>query len=342
MSFKVVVQPSGREFSVDETQLILDAALHHGLNFPYGCRNGGCGSCMGKVVSGEIHYPGGKPPGITEEEVAQGKALFCQAVARSDLTLEVAETDAAEGIVVKKLPARVVTLQKLNHDVMLMELKLPASQRLQFLAGQYIEILLKDGQRRAFSLANPPHDDEVLQLHIRKVPGGFFTTHVFEEMQEKALLRIEGPLGSFYLREDSDRPIILIAGGTGFAPVKAMVEHAIETGIERPIQLYWGVRAKQDLYMDELAQRWAREHDHISYIPVLSEPEEGDHWEGRTGWVHEAVAEDHDDLAGYDVYLCGPPPMIQAARVPFLIKNLPEEQMFSDSFEFSTPAETGS
>ncbi|MGV6857803.1 MAG: CDP-6-deoxy-delta-3,4-glucoseen reductase [bacterium] len=340
MPFKVKVQPSGRQFEVNENELILDAALRQGLNFPYGCRNGGCGSCMGTVVSGETHYPGGTPGGISEEQIAEGKALFCQSIALSDLTLEVQEADAAEGITVKKLPARVVTLKKLNHDVMLMELKLPASQRLQFLAGQYIEILLKDGQRRAFSLANPPHSDEVLQLHIRKVPGGAFTTFVFEQMEEKALLRIEGPLGSFYLREESNRPIILMAGGTGFAPIKAIVEHAIETGIERPIQFYWGVRAQRDLYLHDLALSWAEHHPDIEYIPVLSEPTENEPWDGRTGWVHEAVLEDHADLSGFDVYLCGPPPMIQAARVPFLIKNLPEEQIFSDSFEFSSSENT--
>ncbi len=335
MSFSVIVRPSDRQFEVNENELILDAALRQGLNFPYGCRNGGCRSCKGSVIKGEISYPGGQPASLTTQESDKGESLFCQAIAHSDLVLKVVETDAAEGITVKKLPTRIVTLKKLNHDVMLLELKLPATQRLQFLAGQYLDILLKDGKKRAFSLANAPHDDKFLQLHIREVPNGFFTHQVFHQLQEKALLRIEAPLGNFYLREDSERPIILIAGGTGFAPIKAIVEHAIETNLKRPIQLYWGARSKPDLYLYELAKKWAAEHLHIEFIPVLSAPTAEDNWSGRSGWVHEAVIDDHADLAPYDVYLCGPPPMIQAARVPFLIKNLPEEQMFSDSFEFS-------
>lgn len=335
MTFKITVQPSGHAFEAKEDELILDAALNHGLNFPYGCRSGACGACLGQVTSGEIAYPNDAPSGLTEEQSNENKTLFCQAAAKTDLTIEVKEVDAAEGIEVKKLPARVVTLTNLCHDVMLMELKLPISQRLQFLAGQYIDILLKDGRKRAFSLANAPHNDEVLQLHIRKVEGGHFTTRVFEEMQEKALLRLEGPLGTFFLREDSDRPIILIGGGTGFAPLKAMIEHAVASEMDRPIHLYWGVKSEKDLYLRELVDDWAKDHQHINVQMVLSESEDAT-WQGRTGWVHSAVADDFPDLSGFDVYLSGPPQMISAAKEVFSKQGLSEDQLYSDSFEYST------
>ena len=214
-------------------------------------------------------------------------------------------------------------------------LKLPNNERLQFLAGQYVDILLADGRRRGFSLANPPHADELLELHVRHVPGGFFTGFVFERMKDKALLRFQGPLGTFFLREDSPRPIILIGGGTGFAPLKGILEHAFHIGLNRSLHLYWGARAKMDLYLDALPHRWEAEHPNFRYTPVLSEPRPEDAWEGRAGWVHEAVAADYPDLSGYDVYMSGPPPMIEAAKLAFAAQGLSAEQLFYDSFEFS-------
>ncbi len=214
-------------------------------------------------------------------------------------------------------------------------LKLPNTERLQFLAGQYVDVLLADGRRRGFSLANPPHADDLLELHIRQVPGGFFTGFVFERMKDKALLRFQGPLGTFFLREDSPRPVILIGGGTGFAPLKGMLEHAFHSGWNRPLHLYWGARAKVDLYLDELPRRWIKEHPEFRYTPVLSEPRPEDDWQERTGWVHEAVAADYPDLSGHDVYMSGPPPMIEAARRVFAEQGLPSGQVFYDAFEFS-------
>lgn len=334
MTFKITVQPSGHQFQANENELILDAALAQGLNFPYGCRSGSCGNCIGQVLEGEIAYPGGTPLGLTDEQLSENKALFCQAVAKTDLEIEVAEIKAADGITAKKLPARVTTLERLADDVMLMELQLPASQRLQFLAGQYIDILLQNGGKRAFSLANAPHNDERLQLHIRKVEGGYFTSHVFDEMQEKSLLRIEGPLGSFFLRDESERPVILMGGGTGFAPLKAMVEHLIASESQRQVHLYWGVKSEPDLYLGDLAQSWADQHPNITFTPVLSDEPKGE-WRGRRGWVHEAVVEDFPDLSAFELYMSGPPPMIVAGKAAFLARGLPEEHCYSDSFDFS-------
>jgi len=341
MSFEVKVQPSGHVFEVDDEETVLEAALRQGFALPYGCRNGACGSCMGNLIAGEVDYGPKRPPALTEADEAAGRALFCQAVPVTDLEIEVKEIAAARDIEVKTLPSRVISLQRLAHDVMEMQLKLPASERLQFLAGQYVDILLKDGRRRSYSLANPPSVDDHLELHVRHVPGGHFSDRVFGELKEKALLRIQGPLGSFFLREDSERPIVLVGGGTGFAPLKAIIEHAFDRGVDRPMHLYWGVRARRDLYMDELARSWARDHEGFAYTPVLSEPQEGDDWQGRTGFVHEAVVADYPDLSAYEVYMSGPPPMIEAGRQAFIEHGLVADHLFYDSFEYAADARAG-
>jgi len=341
MSFDVTVRPSGHQFSVEEGELILDAALRQGISFPYGCRTGTCGTCLGNVLSGTVEYPDGLPVSLMENEHEQGKALFCSAVATSALEIEVREITGAADIQVKTLPARVVSLRKLSHDVMEMTLKLPSTQRLAFRAGQYIEFLLRDGKRRAFSLANAPSNDEYLELHLRLLEGGYFTQHVFNEMKEKALVRINGPLGTFFIADDSKRPLIFVAGGTGFAPIKSMIEQLIEAGDKREMYLYWGVRAKRDLYHDDLAKKWAYQHDNIHYVPVLSEVDSQDQWQGREGFVHDAVATDFSDLSDYDVYMAGPPPMITAAKAEFSQQGLTEDHLFSDAFEYSADSQSG-
>jgi CDP-4-dehydro-6-deoxyglucose reductase, E3 len=340
MSFKVRIASSGHEFSVEPGESVLDAALRQGLALPYGCRNGACGSCRGTVLTGSVAYEGGGPAALTAQEQATGQALFCRAIPQGDLTIEVREIGGAGAIAVKTLPCRVARMERLAPDVMRLYLKLPATERLQFLAGQYIDILLRDGRRRGFSIANPPHDDEFIELHIRHVPGGQFTGYVFNQMQEKALLRFEGPLGGFFLREDSERPIILMGGGTGFAPLKGMIEHAFHIGLERPMHLFWGVRAARDLYLHELPLRWAAEHARFQYTPALSEPLPEDTWRGATGFVHEAVLRAYRDLSGHQVYMSGPPLMIEAAKQAFRAHGLPDEQLFYDSFEFAADTAT--
>lgn len=336
MYYHVMIKPSGHEFQIAEDEAILDAALREKGNvLPYGCRNGTCGSCMGTILSGEVSYPNGRPPGLSERDQTEGKALLCQARPRSTLVIEAREVKVGGNLMVKILPCRVERRELLAPDVIRLYLKPPSTERLQFLAGQYVDILLGDGRRRGFSLANPPHADELLELHVRRVPGGFFTGFVFERMKEKALLRFQGPLGTFFLREDSPRPILLVGGGTGFAPLKGMLEHAFHIGLSRPLHLYWGARAKVDLYLDELPRRWVEDHPDFHYTPVLSEPHPEDGWPGRVGWVHAAVAADYPDLSGYDVYMSGPPPMIEAAKPVFAAQGLPAEQLFYDSFEFS-------
>ena len=324
----VTLQPSGLQFQVEDGEAVLTAALRQGFVLPYGCKNGACGSCKGKILSGSVDYGVYQPKALTEVEKAQGKALFCQAKPLSDLVLEARAIGAAKDIQIKKLPCRVQKLERVADDVMLMQLKLPANEKLVFLAGQFIEFLLRDGSRRSFSIANPPHAAELIELHVRHVAGGHFTDHVFEKMKERDILRFEGPLGTFFLREESDKPIVFVASGTGFAPIKAVIEHALHKGIKRQMTLYWGGRRPKDLYMNELAEAWP-----FRYVPVISDALPEDHWTGRSGFVHRAVMQDFPDLSRCQVYACGVPVMVDAARKDFTtICRLPEDEFFADSF----------
>jgi len=334
VTHSVTLQPSGHQFSVADDTTILEAALDAGINLPYGCKNGACGACKGKVLAGEVDLGSAQDNALPAAERAAGMALFCCAKPLTDVTLEAREVNAVRDIPVKTLPCRVQKLERVAADVMVVRLKLPTNERMQFLAGQYIEFLLADGKRRAFSLASPPHADDLLELHIRHVPGGNFTDHVFHKMKEKDILRIEGPLGSFFLREDSAKPIILVAGGTGFAPLKGLIEHALHIGIQRPMQLYWGAKNRAGLYLNALAEKWAAQNG-IAYTPVLSEPDAADNWTGRTGLVHEAVLADHPDLSAYQVYACGAPVMCEAALKDFTARGLPREEFFADVFSYA-------
>jgi CDP-4-dehydro-6-deoxyglucose reductase len=265
---------------------------------------------------------------LTDDEKAQGKALFCQAKPLGDVVIEARTVGAAKDIQIKTLPCRVQTMRRLADDVMVLGLKLPANERLQFLAGQYLEFLLKDGSRRSFSMGNAPHTDDLVELHVRHVAGGQFTDHVFGKMKERDILRFEGPLGTFFLREDSRKPLVFVASGTGFAPIKSIVETALHKGVARPMTLYWGGRRPKDLYMDEVAKGWP-----IKYVPVVSDALPEDNWSGRTGFVHRAVMEDFPDLSSHQVYACGVPIMVDSARRDFIARcRLPEDEFYADSF----------
>jgi CDP-4-dehydro-6-deoxyglucose reductase len=328
----VTVQPSGQRFEVNEGETVLAAALRQGFLLPYSCHSGVCGTCKGRILSGSVDYGIYQKKALPDAERAQGKALFCQAKPRGDLVIEARMVGAAKGIQVKTLPCRVQAMRRLADDVMVLRLKLPANERLVYLAGQYLEFLLKDGQRRSFSMANAPHDAELLELHVRHVAGGQFTGHVFETMKERDILRFEGPLGTFFLREDSAKPVVLVASGTGFAPIKAIVEHAAHAGIARPMTLYWGGRRPKDLYMDDLARSW-QARGLLKYVAVISDALPEDAWTGRTGFVHRAVMEDFPDLSGHQVYACGVPIMVDSARKDFVGRcRLPEEEFYADSF----------
>jgi len=338
VAYKVKVKPSGHEFEVEQGETILDAAMRQSIDLPYGCRSGACGSCVGYLLKGDVVYED-EPIALTDEMLEQNQVLFCSAMAASDIEISVEEIEGLAGVEIRKLRCRVDKKAQLCHDVIQLKLKLAGDQRLQFHAGQYIEFILDDGKRRAFSIANAPHDDEHIELHIRHVDGGVFTDFLFAEMPDKAMLRIEGPLGTFFLREQSERPILLVGGGTGFGPLKGIIEHALHIGIKQPIYVFMGVRALRDLYMQDMVKPWIQKG--VKFTPVLSDPMEEDNWQGETGFVHEVVAKTYDDMSGFDIYMSGPPPMVHAAVDLFTQKGASREHMFSDAFEYSADALKG-
>ncbi len=330
---RITIQPSGHAYDANPDETILQSATLAGFGLPYGCRNGACGSCKGKIVEGQVDYGRHSPGTLTDEEKARGMALFCVAKPLSDVTIEVREVGAVKDLQVKILPCRINTVTQPADDVKVLSLKLPQNERLQFLAGQYIEFLLKEGRRRSYSMANAPHDDEFVQVHIRHMPGGHFTDQVFSKLKERDILRFEGPLGSFFLREESDKPIVMVASGTGFAPIKAIIEHMAHKGITRPTTLYWGGRRPQDIYMMDLCQQWAASMAHFTFVPVVSDALPEDGWNGRTGFVHRAVMADFADLSAHQVYVCGAPIVVDSARKDLVaLCKLPEEEFFADSF----------
>jgi CDP-4-dehydro-6-deoxyglucose reductase len=336
-TYTISIKPSDHQFTANDDQSILDAALAAGIVLPYSCRAGACSSCKGKVLSGD--YEAGPAPAqiLQAEEIDQGFTLFCQAHPKSDMVIESREVRLATDIQIRKLPARLTKLTKAAPDVAILTLQLPSSETFRFYAGQYVEIILKDGKRRSYSMANSPDNAASLELHVRHMPGGLFTDHVFgtgqTQMKEREILRLEGPFGSFFLREDTDKPIVFLASGTGFAPIKAILEHMIEQGIHRQAVLYWGGRRPQDLYMDELARTWEQQLPGFRYIPVVSDALEQDHWDGRTGFVHQAVMKDYPDLSGHEVYACGAPIVVESARRDLVSQcGLPDDAFFADAF----------
>ena len=331
MSFQISVQPSGRQFDVQAGETILAAGIRQGIGLPYGCKDGACGSCKCKKISGSVTHGAHQSKALSDEEEAAGMVLTCCAQPNSDVVLESRQVTEAGAFVVRKFPVRVISLEKKSDDVMVVQLQLPANDTFQYHPGQYVEFLLRDGARRSYSMANAPAG--TMELHIRHMPGGKFTDHVFGAMKEKEILRIEGPFGSFYLREDSTKPIVFLASGTGFAPIKAIIEHMKAKNITRPATLYWGGRRPADLYVNDWLQAQLAELPNLSYVPVVSDALPQDNWTGRTGFVHQAVLQDLPNLSGHQVYACGAPIVVESAKRDFVaLAHLPEEEFFADSF----------
>ena len=333
--FQLTVRPGDATVVARPGETILEAGLRAGIALPFECRSGGCAECKCTVLQGEVDYGAYQASALTEAERRAGKALMCCATPLSDLDLECENIGATRDIPIRTFMARVQKLEPLAQDVMRLLLRPLDAEPLRFHAGQYINIVLEDRERRAFSFATAPHESELIELHVKLVPGGAFTTYVFNAMKAGDTLRCEGPLGSFYLSEDGERPIVFVAGSTGFAPVKSMVEYAFHAGLKRPMHLYWGVRSPQDFYLKELPERWEKTHDNFKFIPVVSEPAPADRWEGRTGSVHQAILQDFPDLAGCEVYACGSVGMVESAHAAFLQKGMAEDRCFSDAFIFA-------
>ena len=335
MSFNITVQPSGRTFVAEQDEALLAAAIRQGIGMPYGCKDGACGSCKCKKLEGTVVQGTHQLKALTPEEAAQGFILTCCATAQSDVVLESRNVTDESAFPIKKMPTRVARLAKASHDVMVVRLQLPAADVFRYHAGQYVEFMLRDGARRAYSMGNAPHtqaETPQIELHIRHTPGGKFTDHVFGAMKEKEILRVEGPFGSFYLREDSTKPMVLLASGTGFAPIKAIIEHIQVKNITRPAVLYWGGRRPADLYMHDWVLAKVAEMPNLTYVPVVSDALPEDAWTGRTGFVHNAVLGDIADLSAHQVYACGAPIVVDSARAAYVKAGLPEDEFFADSF----------
>ncbi len=337
MGYTVQLEPSGHTIEVEPDQTILDAALQQGLDLPHGCRNGACGDCKGIILSGQVEYGEYEEWALSEDEREQGRALLCQSRPRTHLTIETSQPVKENQTEVKRFPAKVHSFRKLTHDVMEVQLKLARRDRFQYTPGQYIQVILDDGRRREFSIANSPLNNKLLTTYIRRVPDGEFTRHIFERMQRKEVWNSEGPFGQLYLRS-SNRPTILVAGGTGLGPIKAILEHALTEGSQREFHLFFGVRAKRDLYMTELLDEWARTYPNFHYVLALSNPEPEDTPDGgiTTGYIHEVIARSCTDLSDYEGYLAGPPPMVDASTKTLIELGIPEGQIFADSFTYSS------
>jgi CDP-4-dehydro-6-deoxyglucose reductase len=336
MSFQVSVLPSNRSFIVAVDEPILTAGIRQGVAMPYGCKDGACGSCKCKMLEGKVIHGPHQTKALSVEEEAKGYILTCCAKPQSDIVLESRQVTSADAFPIKRMPSRVISLEKKSHDVIALKLQLPASDTLQFKAGQYIEFILRDGARRSYSMASAPHfaaESKTLELHLRHMPGGRFTDHVFGEMKEKEIQRIEGPFGSFYLREDSAKPMILLASGTGFAPIKAIIEQMQHSGSTRAATLYWGGRRPADLYMNDWVLAQVAVMPNLRYVPVVSNALPEDAWAGRTGFVHQAVMADFPDLSAHQVYACGAPVVVDSAQTDFVKScRLPEDEFYADSF----------
>jgi CDP-4-dehydro-6-deoxyglucose reductase len=339
LQYQVELKKSGRTFTVEEDETVLEAAIRQGVQLPYGCKNGACGSCKGKLLEGRMEHGDHSQSALSTLDETAGATLLCCAHPKSNVLIDVREIQGGGDIPVRKVPCRVQAITYPSDDVAILQLQLPASERFQFLAGQYLEFLLKDNKRRAYSIASPPHQEGPIELHIRHLPGGLFTDALFgqgadgKSIKEKDILRFEGPQGSFFLREDTQKPIIFLASGTGFAPIKSILLHMRQKKIDRQVYFYWGGRRPKDLYMDTLCQEFASTIPRFHYIPVVSEAQPDDHWTGRTGFVHHAVMADFPDLSAFQVYACGAPIVIQSAQTDFLEQcGLPEDEFYADSF----------
>jgi CDP-4-dehydro-6-deoxyglucose reductase len=336
MSFTVTLVPAQRSFQVERDEAILPAAIRQGIGLPYGCRDGACGSCKSRLVEGRVIHGAHQLRALSAVEEEQGFILTCCATPQTDCTVEARSVPGAGEHPVLKLPSRVLAIERPAPDVALLKLQLPANQNLQYRAGQYVEFILQGGARRAYSIANAPQrlgSPPALELHVRHMPGGRFTDHVFGAMKERDILRMEGPFGSFFLREDSSKPMVLLASGTGFAPIKAILEQMQDQRVDRPAVLYWGARRPRDLYLHDWVLQAQQAMPNLRYVPVVSDALPEDGWTGRTGFVHRAVMDDWPDLSGHQVYACGAPVVVESAERDFVAQcGLPADEFYADAF----------
>ncbi len=338
MSYTIKIHNTDISFTSTAEQPVLDAAHQADVLISYGCKNGLCGSCEAIIKQGEVIYPDGLPRGLTTDEQKQGKTLLCKAIANSDLTIEARIDKPNNQPPVRILPVKIQQKTQLANDVMQLQLQLPSTEEpFEFLAGQWLNFVMKDGRKRAFSIANIPNIQKQIEIHIRHIEGGIFTDFVFNQLKTGDILKIEGPQGSFYYHDDY-RDIIMVAGGTGFAPLKGIIEFLQQQKNKPNIHLYWGAKSKKDLYMHKKVKHW-QQQGLIKYTPVLSKPLNDDNWKGKTGYVHEAIIKDYHSLKDNVIYMAGPPAMIKVAKPAFLKQQARNKNIYFDSFEYSNDAD---
>ncbi|MGF6904752.1 FAD-binding oxidoreductase [Paraburkholderia sp. GAS348] len=325
-TFVVKFEPSNVALPSESDSTVLDTALAAGFFPKHSCRRGECRACETRVVSGDVRYAAG----VTPDGLKPGHCLTCLAIPTSDVVLDAPEVASVPGRRIVKMGARVTSVDRVSGDVAVVRVQTPAGSDFKFNPGQYVDVVLRDGARRSYSMANVPADDGRVEWHIRAMPAGRFSQHVYQNLKARDLLRIEGPFGSFTLR-DSEAPLIFLASGTGYAPIASMMRAHGGILAKRGATFYWGGRREEDLYAMEEAMAWANSAANLKFVPVLSDPD--DQWRGRTGFIHEAVQKDHPDLSGFEVYACGNPLMIDAARHVFRTEcGLVENNFFNDSF----------
>jgi NAD(P)H-flavin reductase/ferredoxin len=326
MTYDVRVAGTEIVFPCEPDEAVLDAAERAGFVIPYSCRKGVCSTCQGGLTAGTADVRGrGGIEGPAED------VLLCRTRPRSDLQIAPHRIARREPQVRRTLTAKVHKIIYQADDVAVLALRFPTGVRVKFRAGQYLTVTLPDGDTRNYSMANPPHRNDGVLLHVRRVPGGRFSGEILDGLAKGDTLQVELPFGEFCIDAQSQRPVLLVVTGTGFAPVRSIVEDQIRRGADRPMHLYWGARKEADLYQADVATTWAATHGWFSFTPVLSDPEAG--WTGRTGHVHRAVLADVPDLRGHDVYACGNPAMTAAVHDEFAhIGGLPPDRCFSDAF----------
>lgn len=335
MHYLVHIKPNGYNLNVTVGETVLAAALRQGYYFPHDCENGVCGTCKGRLLEGHVEYDEPILPGLTEEERETGYALFCSAKPTTDLSIQIDGVIGPEQLPLKKLTYTVEKLEQLTSTIYRAILSPPTNDSLEYRAGQYVELLHRDASPKPFSIANAPlSDDHQIELHIRYQPDNSYTAELLTEIQTSGQIRVKGPFGNCILRDEPAYPILFVAGGTGFAPLKAVIEQALSTGMQRPIYLYWGARTKEDFYMHDLAERWAKHVPNFHYIPVLSDKSEHANWQGRKGMVHEAVLQDHPYLAENHIYISGPTEMVFAACHAFKLHGADRALIYSDMLDY--------
>lgn len=332
MAAHVKIRPSGHEFFVEGADTLLEAALRAGLALNYGCSNGNCGQCKARVVEGQVMKVRPHDYVLSEAEKSSGYALMCSNTAVTDVVIEAGEAQLASDIPLQHITAHVKSIDQAGDDMLILNLQTPRNNRLRFLAGQNAILQLGHALSAEFPVASCPCDDRNLQFHIRNLPGNPFSDYVATRLTNGEAVTVEGPKGSFVLHEDSTRPLIFIAFGAGFAPVKSLLEHAMALDVAESVHLYWVVSREVNLYLSNWPRAWADALDNFQYTPLVAGTDletAAGRQESLVGGLLQRIADDYPALDGFDVYVAGPESLLDSARKWLLGRGLPGAQLIT-------------